>query len=290
MMLEVTRLRKEYEKGVLALADVDLTIGEGMFGLLGPNGAGKTTLMRILATILSPTSGTARVYGKDVRKDAREVRSMLGYLPQDFEGYGNLSVSEYLDYIGILKGLTADVRKRRVAEGMEQVNLTSARKTRVKHLSGGMKRRMGIAQALLNNPRILIVDEPTAGLDPEERVRFRNLLSRLSKGRVVILSTHIVEDVAGTCSQMAVMKAGKILRVCSPSQLIAEADGKVWDFTVDTKDFESIQQGLTVVNASAAQGGIRIRAIAENRPLPHAAPARATLEDAYLAVMKEDVR
>ena len=202
----IKNLSKNYGKKQ-ALKNVDLTIRQGMFGLLGPNGAGKTTLMKIIATLLQKTEGDMRVCGIDINND-REIRRIIGYLPQDFSMYGNMSVYEAMDYLGVLSGLSRQQRKDRIPSLLEQVNLTDDVKTKVRAMSGGMRRRLGIAQALIHDPKVLIVDEPTAGLDPEERVRFRNLLSETAKDRVVILSTHIVGDVEATCEDIAVLNRG----------------------------------------------------------------------------------
>jgi ABC-2 type transport system ATP-binding protein len=202
-------LSKNYGK-VQALNNVSLHIEEGMFGLLGRNGAGKTTLMKILSTILNKTAGDVSICGMDIKR-AKEIRGIVGYLPQEFSFYPNMGVYEALDYLGLLSGMSSDERRNRIAQMLKMVNLTDARKVKVKALSGGMKRRLGIAQALLHDPKILIVDEPTAGLDPEERVRFRNLLTETAEDRIVILSTHIVEDIEKTCDRLAVLDAGEIL-------------------------------------------------------------------------------
>ena len=239
MMIEITALSKTYGKGnnaVQALKGIDLTINEGMFGLLGPNGAGKTTLMRILAGIVNPTQGGALVEGNNISTETGKlaVKSMLGYLPQELGLYPDLSAREFVDYMAILKGMEESrSRAQRVAAVLDMVGLSEHAGRRLKGFSGGMKRRVGIAQALVNQPRILIVDEPTAGLDPEERIRFRNLLVDLASGRVVILSTHIVEDIAQTCSDMAVLSEGRIRFHGSPAELIQAAEGKVWSVTSD---------------------------------------------------------
>ena len=230
MEITIQHLNKVYRGGVHALNDVDLTIPNGMFGLVGPNGAGKTTLMRILAGILRPTSGTIRIeeYDGNTEKGRTAIKRMLGYLPQDLGVYPDLSAREFLDYIGILKGMDErKVRQQRVEELLETVSLTHVANRKLKTYSGGMKRRIGIAQALLNNPRFLIVDEPTSGLDPEERIRFRNLLSDLAGDRSVLLSTHIVEDIAQTCRNLAIMKIGKVVFHGTTADLINETRGKV---------------------------------------------------------------
>src|SRR5437660_6973781 len=236
MNIEINDLSKIYRGGVQAINTIDMTIPSGMFGLLGPNGAGKTTLMRILAGILRPTNGSIHIgeYDIDTEKGRTAIKRMLGYLPQDLGVYPDLSAREFLDYIGILKGMDErKVRQQRVEELLETVSLTHVANRKLKTYSGGMKRRIGIAQALLNNPRFLIVDEPTSGLDPEERIRFRNLLSDLAGDRSVLLSTHIVEDIAQTCRNLAIMKNGKVIFQGTTADLINETRGKVWIITTE---------------------------------------------------------
>src|SRR6266436_5129249 len=234
MQIEIGRLNKVYRGGIHALNDVDLSIPSGMYGLLGPNGAGKTTLMRILAGILRPTSGSLQVgeHDGDTERGRTAIKRILGYLPQDLGMYLDLSAREFLDYIGILKGMDErKIRQKRVGELLEVVSLTNVANRKLKTFSGGMKRRIGIAQALLNNPKLLIVDEPTAGLDPEERIRFRNLLSELAGDRTVLLSTHIVEDIAQTCRNLAIMNNGYVIFQGTTADLTLEARGKVWTVT-----------------------------------------------------------
>jgi ABC-type multidrug transport system ATPase subunit len=225
MDIEINDLSKVYKGGVQAINTIDMTIPSGMFGLLGPNGAGKTTLMRILAGILRPTSGTIQIgeYDISTERGRTSVKRMLGYLPQDLGMYPDLSAREFLDYVGILKGMdNRKTRRQRVEELLEIVSLTNVANRKLKTYSGGMKRRIGIAQALLNDPKLLIVDEPTAGLDPEERIRFRNLLSDLGGDRTVLLSTHIVEDIAQTCRNLAIMKSGKVVFQGTTAELVGE--------------------------------------------------------------------
>jgi len=234
MNIAINHLDKIYRGGVHALNDVTLTITSGMFGLLGPNGAGKTTLMRILAGILHPTNGMLQIgdYNGNTEQGRKAIKRVLGYLPQDFGVYPDLSAREFLDYIGILKGLDdRTTRHQRVAELLEIVSLSPVSNRKLKTFSGGMKRRIGIAQALLNDPQMLIVDEPTAGLDPEERIRFRNLLSDLGGNRTILLSTHIVEDIAQTCQKLAIMKDGHIIFQGTVADLLSKALGKVWIVT-----------------------------------------------------------
>jgi len=236
MKIVAGRLNKVYRGGINALTDIDLTITSGMFGLLGPNGAGKTTLMRILAGILRPTSGDLYIgeFDGNAEKGRTSIKKLLGYLPQELGVYPDLSAREFLDYIGILKGMdNRKVRQSRVSELLDIVSLTNVANRKLKTFSGGMKRRIGIAQALLNDPKLLIVDEPTAGLDPEERIHFRNLLSELAGDRTVLLSTHIVEDIAQTCRNLAILNNGYIIFQGSTADLTHAARGKVWIATTD---------------------------------------------------------
>ncbi len=290
-MIEIIGLTKTYGRGkkaARALSGIDLQIPSGMFGLLGPNGAGKTTLMRILAGIVNPSGGTLRVAGHDLRTESgkRRVKSILGYLPQDLGMYPELSAAQFVDYMAILKGLDEPrERARRVAEVLDMVALGPAADRKIKGFSGGMKRRVGIAQALVNDPRILIVDEPTAGLDPEERIRFRNLLVHLAADRTVILSTHIVEDIGQTCRDLAVLARGKILFRGSPAQLIEAAEGHVW--TATSQRLEEPEPGLAIVSMLHLADGIQYRLVGP-RPasFPDAKPAKPGLEDGYVRLMQ----
>ncbi len=292
-MIEIKDLTKVYGRGdrsVKALNGLTLTIETGMFGLLGPNGAGKTTLMRILAGIVNPSGGDVRIAGHDVATEAGRVavKSMLGYLPQELGLYPDLTARQFIDYMGILKGMAEPVaRRRRVEEVLEMVGLTDAADRVLKGFSGGMKRRVGIAQALVNDPRVLIVDEPTAGLDPEERIRFRNLLVGLAEKRVVILSTHIVEDIGQTCRDVAVLARGALLFRGSPVALTQEAAGKVW--TVTTVDGSKPDGGLTVVSMLHLAEGIQYRLVG-NAPTnyPGAQSTAPGLEDGYVWLMKRE--
>jgi ABC-type multidrug transport system ATPase subunit len=280
-------LTKTYRGGVHALRDVDLVIGTGMFGLLGPNGAGKTTMMRILAGILLPSSGALTIGGHDMRHEhARTaVKRTLGYLPQELGLYPDLSAREFLDYIALLKGLDDPrSRQRRVGELLETVDLAGVAGRKLKTFSGGMKRRVGIAQALLNDPRLLIVDEPTAGLDPEERIRFRNLLAELGVDRTVLLSTHIVEDVAQTCARLAVLSAGRVRFQGTVTQLVDAARGKVWQVTTAGAKPE----GELMVVATRHQGGsVEFRVVGERPSTAGSAPTEPTLEDSYVWLMRD---
>ena len=224
-----------------ALKHVDLEIGQGMFGLLGPNGAGKTTLMKVLTTLTRKTNGRVQLCGIPVER-CREIRKLVGYLPQDFSMYGNMGAYEALDYLAVLSGMKKQERKEKVPQMLEKVNLGGQHKTKVKAMSGGMRRRLGIAQAMIHDPRVIVVDEPTAGLDPEERVRFRNLLCEIAKDRIVILSTHIVGDIEATCEQIAVLNQGEILFRGTVSKLLEAVEGKVYTIEVSTMELPGIQE------------------------------------------------
>lgn len=234
--IEIKHLDKFYGKKK-ALSDVNLTIEEGMFGLLGRNGAGKTTLMKVLATLLEKQDGSVKICGIPVEK-AAQIREITGYLPQDFSMYPNMTVYESMDYLGILSGLSKEERKKKIPKLLKKVNLQDNYKTKVKALSGGMERRLGIAQAILHNPKVLIVDEPTAGLDPEERVRFRNLLCEIAEERIVILSTHIVGDIEATCENIAVLDAGKVLFRGTVTALLKSVEGKLYKAEISRHELE----------------------------------------------------
>ena len=283
MDIEIQNVTRTFRGGVTALDDLTLRIPTGMFGLLGNNGAGKTTLMRILAGLLRPTSGRVVAGGHELAtKSGRQaVKAELGYLPQDLGLYPDLTARQFLDYVALLKGLddTAQ-RRRRVGEMLELVALADVGDRRLKGFSGGMRRRVGIAQALLNDPRLLIVDEPTAGLDPEERIRFRTLLSQLPGARTVLLSTHIVEDIAQTCRQVAILGRGQVRFRGTVDEVVAHAGGRVWSVT--TRD-GGPPLG-TVVSALAHENGTRSRVVSEVRPTADAEPLEPTLEDGYLAL------
>ncbi len=287
MNVSMQQLTKVYGGNVHALNGVTLTIPSGMFGLLGPNGAGKTTLMRILAGILHPTSGSVRIGGREVRgeHDRIEVKRILGYLPQELGVYPDLSARDFLDYIGILKGLThAKARRARVAELLELVSLSDVASRKLKTFSGGMKRRVGIAQALLNDPRLLIVDEPTAGLDPEERIRFRNLLADLAGDRTVLLSTHIVEDIAQTCQQLAALTGGRVVYSGAITELLEQTRGHVWQITTAGAKPEG---DFTLVSAAPLAGGeMQYRVVGEPERTLAARPVEPGLEDSYVWLMR----
>ena len=286
-MIEVSQLTKTYAGGVTALRGVDLRIeGAGMFGLLGPNGAGKTTFMRLLAGLLRPTSGTVRVGGHDLAtpQGRQAAKAQLGYLPQELGLYPDLTAREFLDYVGILKGQTQPVaRRRQVGDLLELVRLAEVADRRLKTFSGGMKRRVGIAQALLGAPQLVMVDEPTAGLDPEERIRLRNLLGETARRCTVILSTHIVEDMSQTCNDLAVIQRGQVLRRTSPRDLIAAARGQVWQVTASGP----LPDGdFTIVTTLPSAEGTVYRVVGAAAPPFAAAAVEPTLEDGYVWLMR----
>jgi ABC-2 type transport system ATP-binding protein len=283
----INHLDKTYRGGVHALNNVTITISNGMFGLLGPNGAGKTTLMRILTGILRPTNGMLQIdnYNGNSEEGRKAIRHVLGYLPQDFGIYPDLSAREFLDYIGILKGLRdRTARHSRVEELLEIVSLTPVSNRKLKTFSGGMKRRIGIAQALLNDPKLLIVDEPTAGLDPEERIRFRNLLSELGGNRTIILSTHIVEDIAQTCQKIAILKEGHVIFQGNPDDLISKAQGKVW--AVTTPGIKPVGN-ITVMSTLHLSNSVQYRVVGELSDSTGALLVEPNLEDSYVWQMHE---
>jgi ABC-type multidrug transport system ATPase subunit len=285
--ITIHQLTKVYRGNVQALRGIDLRIDTGMFGLLGPNGAGKTTLMRILAGILRPTGGTLNIGASDcgTEQGRLAVKRILGYLPQELGLYPDLSAREFLDYIALLKGLdNPAARRRRIDELLEVAGLADAAGRKLKTFSGGMKRRIGIAQALLNDPQLLIVDEPTAGLDPEERIRFRNLLVDLAGNRTVLLSTHIVEDIAQTCQRLAIMSSGRVLFHGTIAELVDAARGKVW---LATTAGPKPTGDLTVISTMHLGSSVQYRVVGETPPPTDAQPVEPTLEDGYIWLMRE---
>lgn len=278
--IEIKELNKFYGKKKQALSNVNLTIEQGMFGLLGRNGAGKTTLMKTLATLLKKQSGSISVCGIPI-ENAKEIRKIVGYLPQDFSMYPTMTVIEAMDYLGILSGIGTKERKERIDLLLKKVNLTEHKNKKVKALSGGMKRRLGIAQALLNDPKVLIVDEPTAGLDPEERIRFRNLLCDVSEERIVILSTHIVGDIEATCENLAILNEGSILYCGTVSDLLDTANGKVFSKMVDKRDLPKLKKEYNIISMHSQGNKTYIRFLAEV-PYPDAESCEPNIEDAYM--------
>jgi len=288
MTLELTirGLGKTYPNGVRALAGVSLTVPTGMFGLLGPNGAGKSTLMRTLATLQDADTGTATLGDIDVLRDKDAVRRRLGYLPQDFGVYPKVSAEDLLDHLARLKGLARRGERRDVVSALlRQVNLWDVRRKALGGFSGGMRQRFGIAQALLGNPALVIVDEPTAGLDPEERVRFHNLLAEIGENVIVILSTHIVSDVSDLCARMAIMNRGEVLVTGEPAALTRLLAGRVWQKALDRAALAEARATLPVISTRLTGGRTLVNAVADAPPAPGFAPVEPTLEDVYFAAI-----
>ena len=283
MNLLIDSVGKQYRGNVWGLQNISLQLRPGVLGLLGPNGAGKSTLMRILATVTRPTRGCVLWNDADVLSSPDPLRMVLGYLPQDFGVYPQLSAFEFLEYLAAIKGLEPFSARRRIDELLSVVNLTDVRNRPLGGFSGGMRQRVGIAQALLNDPQLLIVDEPTAGLDPEERVRFRNLLSELSGERIVILSTHIVSDVEAVATDIAILNHGLLLAHDSPESLLAAICGKVWDIVIPSAALPAIQQQYLITSTAHRSDGVHVRVVSSSPPMPQAQPLEPTLEDAYLA-------
>jgi ABC-type multidrug transport system ATPase subunit len=282
MKLSIEHVGKTYRGRVRGLDDFSLELGPGVLGLLGPNGAGKSTLMRILATITRPSDGRVTWNGVDIVKSPDGLRSELGYLPQDFGVYPNLTALEFLEYIAAAKGIDRASSRKRIEELLVLVNLADARKRPLGGFSGGMRQRVGIAQALLNDPKLLIVDEPTAGLDPEERVRFRNLLSDLSGERIVILSTHIVSDVEATATHIALINRGKLIVSAAPEVLMRGVEDRVWEWIVPSEELTAVKARHRISATMRRSDGVRVRAISDAQPTASAQPVVPNLEDAYL--------
>jgi ABC-type multidrug transport system ATPase subunit len=284
LKLLIENVSKRYKgSDFYALRDLTLDIGPGVLGLLGPNGAGKSTLMRIIATITKPTHGIIRWNGADIAQQPDEIRAVLGYLPQDFGVYPNLNADEFLRYMAAIKGVDPGAAKERIEDLLAFVNLIEARKRPLGEYSGGMKQRIGIAQALLNDPKILIVDEPTVGLDTEGRVRFRHLLAELASNRIVILSTHIVSDVEATANDIAIIDRGHLLVLSSPEELLQSVEGKVWDWVISSAELTDAKQRYLISSILRRKDGLHTRVVAETSPADEASPSSSpTLEEAYL--------
>ena len=290
-MLSIDRLTHVYPNGVRALDSVSLAIPRGMFGLLGPNGAGKSTLMRTVATLQSPTSGSIRFGDIDVIRDPEALRRTLGYLPQDFGVYPRVSARDLLEHLAVLKGFSrASERRSQVDSLLKQVNLWTVRNKPVSGFSGGMRQRFGIAQALIGNPSLIIVDEPTAGLDPEERNRFNNLLAEIGENVVVILSTHIVDDVADLCSRMAIICEGRIVLEGSPQELTARLQGRIWRRTVGKDALADFQGRFRVISSRLRGGQTVIHVLADQPPADGFERVSGGLEDLYFATLTENRR
>ncbi|MBY2477188.1 ABC transporter ATP-binding protein [Clostridioides difficile] len=283
MKISVSNLSKRFGTKS-ALDSINLEIDSGMFGLLGRNGAGKTTFMRILATLLSKTEGSIDMCGIPI-ENTKDIRNMVGYLPQDFSMYPNMTVYKAMDYLAVLSNIPLRKRRKIICKLLSKVNLTNHQNVKVKSLSGGMNRRLGIAQALIHNPRVLIVDEPTAGLDPEERIRFRNLLCEIANDRIVILSTHIVGDIEATCENVAILDSGKVIYNGSTEALAKLAEGKVYSIEVDKKDIENIKSRFVVIGMLTQGGKATLRVISDDKPFENAVECNPTIEDGYMLIM-----
>ncbi|MCK5135532.1 MAG: ABC transporter ATP-binding protein [Bacteroidales bacterium] len=291
MKIEIKKLNKVYPGGYKALDGIDLTINEGIFGLLGPNGAGKSTLMRILVTLMQPTSGEVLIDGRDISKHRRKVREMVGYLPQDFRFFAKLRSWEFLDYAARLAGMNSKKdRRERIDEMLTSVGLYEFRNRMANKLSGGMKRRLGIAQALIAYPSIIIVDEPTTGLDPEERIRFRNLMSDLSRTEtIIILSTHIVGDISSTCNQMALLNEGALIYHGTPDLLVEKAKGYVWRAEVSQEEYEHLKEDYPIISTIPSGTGWEIQFVGEKPSSMKAHRVEPNLEHAYVHYMDNNL-
>ena len=288
MSISIKGLNKIYPNGNHALKDINMEIPTGMFGLLGPNGAGKSTLMRILVALMEPTNGEINIFGYDFQKQRKEIRSILGYLPQDFRFFANYKTYEFLDYAARLSGMNnSRKRKQSVDQMLESVGLFDVRERYANRLSGGMKRRLGIAQALIHNPKVIIVDEPTTGLDPEERIRFRNLLSEVSENDVaIILSTHIVGDISSTCKCMALMNQGEVSFFGSPEEMMKNTEGKVWKIKVTSDQLTEIDKKYPIITTIPSGTGWEIQVVADKVEGYDADPFPPNLEHAYVYYME----
>jgi ABC-2 type transport system ATP-binding protein len=282
-MLRIESVSKRFRSGNFGVRDLSLSVGSGVLGLLGPNGAGKTTLMQMIATVTKPTAGRIHFGDVDIVANPDALRPRLGYLPQDFGVYDNLTAFEFLSYFAALKGVRS---RAKVLEMLEAVNLHSVASRAVGGFSGGMKQRLGIAQALINDPDIVIVDEPTAGLDPEERVRFRNVLSDIGFGKLVILSTHIVSDVESIATEIAIMREGSLVALATPEELMRRATGSVWELVVTSEEFDGLRRTMPISSAVRKADGVHARIVAAAPPVPQARAAEPNLEDAFLFTMK----
>jgi ABC-type multidrug transport system ATPase subunit len=282
MQLQISNLSKTYSNGVKAMNNINLTIGKGMFGLLGPNGAGKSSLMRTIATLQNADNGTIKLGHIDAINQKNELRKVLGYLPQDFGFYPKVSALSLLDHFAVLKGISNSSERKKVVDALlQQTNLYDVRKRNVSDYSGGMRQRFGIAQALLGNPQLIIVDEPTAGLDPQERNRFHNILSEIGEQVIVILSTHIVDDVKQLCNQMVVMNKGEIVLGGTPKQVVQDIHGKIWQTSIDKSEFAQYKSSYKVISNHISEGRMLIRVYAETQPSQEFTLAEANLEDVY---------
>lgn len=289
MKLRIDRLTKRFGEKT-AVDCVSTCMTPGVYGLLGANGAGKTTLMRMLCDVLRPTSGRLLLDGRDVRDLGEEYRSLLGYLPQGFGYYPEFTAMDFMLYLASLKGLGRSESKLQCEELLETVGLSDVSNERIRTFSGGMRQRLGIAQAMINNPSVIVLDEPTAGLDPKERIKFRNLISNLSQGKIVLLSTHIVSDVEHIAEQILIMRGGKFVMSGTVEELTSHMDGKVWELTVDAREAESLAEKTCVSNIRYVDSGAAVvRLVGERPPMPDARSAKGTLEDLYLHVFSDQL-
>ena len=288
MKIKIDGLSKIYPNGKRALANINLEIENGMFGLLGPNGAGKSSLMRILVTLMTPTDGSVNMNGYDLIKNRSEIRKMLGYLPQDFRFFTKLKTWEFLDYAAGLSGIKdKKIRSEKVDEWLDKVGLFDVRERSANKLSGGMKRRLGIAQALIGDPQIIIVDEPTTGLDPEERIRFRNILSEISqKDVIIILSTHIVGDISSTCQNLALLNKGKVGFKGSPEELINKTKGHVWQVNTSGFEYEMLKEKYAIISTIPSEEGWEVQLVGDELNVKHAIEIEPNLEHAYVYFME----
>lgn len=290
LAIRITGLKKFYKNGPHALQNIDLSIQPGIYGLLGPNGAGKTTLMRILATVMGFDDGEVKINGFDLRRDVYEIRKIVGYLPQEFGLYPDLTLTEYLDYMCLLNEIKdRSDRKKRISQAIELSNLTEAANKKLKTFSGGMKRRAGLAQCLLNNPQVLLVDEPTAGLDPEERIRIKNLLSILGKDKIIIFSTHIINDLENVCSDIGILGKGKLLFNGPLHDLKEKVSVQVWTGSCAADELSLPEEGYFVVNKKLLNGRWEYRIVGEEAPFADAISDEMSLEDAYFALMRRAI-
>lgn len=281
VMIEIKNVTKTYGS-IIALKDISVSLGTGIYGLLGPNGAGKTTLIRIMVDLARPSSGNILYNGEEISSMGERFRNILGYLPQNFNAYSNFTAIDFLRYIASLKGLPNSEAKRRSYELLNLVGLSEYAKKKLGGFSGGMRQRVGIAQAMLNNPQVLILDEPTAGLDPKERIRFRSLISDLSKDKTVLLSTHIVSDIEYAAEKVLLLKAGELIQYASPSQLLAVMQEKVWQYETDDIGYEKLRGKELISNVVRNEKVVTVRIVADNKPMEGAQPASPRIEDLYM--------
>ncbi|WP_455715760.1 ABC transporter ATP-binding protein [Anaerosporobacter sp.] len=290
MSIQIKDITVEFSNGVIAVDHVNLEIGKGIYGLLGENGAGKTSLIRVLTTIIKPKEGNIVLNGILYNEENWEkIQKRIGYLPQELNLYPNLTIQECLEYLGALAGVSGKECRNRIDYYLNKTNLTEQRNKKIKQLSGGMKRRVGLIQALLNNPDFLVIDEPTTGLDPEERIRIRNLLVELSEERTIIFSTHIVEDIAATCNQLAVMKKGKFLYAGSLKELLEQSKGKIWECYASDNQIKEMKQRYYITSTQMTGNGMHIKIISDTKPSDNSKLVEVTLEDAYMYLMQQDI-